>query len=229
MKQAAEQYLAGVVTMQNYRLLKGIVFDGTEPEFCTLTLESKDDSLEIKVASLNAAGKPVFHYVAEFVAGLEAHSAKALLKGDVKDAAYLYQNGTLFHGESLQGIKQISYCDEKNLQLVCQISAQAASKKGDLALEQSNIFANDLVYQALLVWVREQKGMGSLPSATQVWTFYRELAIGETFYLRLDVTDDKASECVADVQLIDKKGGLIAQIQGAKVTVSASLNELFKP
>lgn len=228
MKQAAEQYFGQAVAMHNYRLLKGIVFDGTEPGHCYLTLENKADALEIKVSSLNAAGKPVFHYVAEFVEAADAPLAsKPLLLGEAKDAAYLYKNGTLFHGPSLQGIQQITYCDNKVLQLRCMISEQAASKKGVLALEQSNIFANDLVYQAMLVWVREQKAMGSLPSATTAWQFYREVEVDQPFNLRLDVIEDKASECVANVQLIDIQGLLLADAQGVKVTVSASLNALF--
>lgn len=228
MKQTAEQNLGQAVAMQNYRLLKGIVFDGTEPEHCYLTLESKADALEIKVSSLNTAGKPVFHYVAEFVEASDAPAvSKPLLLGEAKDAAYLYRNGTLFHGPSLQGIQQITYCDNKVLQLRCLISEQAASKKGVLALEQSNIFANDLIYQAVLVWVREQKGMGSLPSATAAWQFYREVEVDQAFNLRLDVIEDKASECIANVQLTDTQGLLLADAQGVKVTVSASLNDLF--
>lgn len=230
MKQAVEQCYGKVAMMQNYRLLKGMVFDGSEPNHCVLDMQTTADGVELKVSSLNGAGKPVFHYAANFVLGdAPSLEAKSLSSEQGQDAAQLYSNGTLFHGESLQVIKQLIRCDEQGLQLRCQVDAIAESKKGSVCLEQSNLFANDVIYQAMLVWVREQMGLGSLPSATQQWTFYREAKVGESFSVLLEVVQHNANQCIADVQLIDQQGRLIADAKGVKVTASASLNTLFKP
>lgn len=229
MKQAVEEQFGKTALMQDYRLLKGIVFDGTEPSHCLVDLQAQEQVVTVKISSINAAQKPVFHYAAEFVLGqASAVVAKKLLQGDAKDAAYLYQNGSLFHGDSLQGIKQVVRCDEQGLQLHCVITAKAAQQKGLTSLEQSNVFANDLVYQAMLVWVREQMGLGSLPSATAQWAFYREVALDEPFDLLLEVTEQSQSQCIAEVQLIDANGLVIADVKGVKVTASASLNHVFK-
>jgi len=90
-----------------------------------------------------------------------------------------------------------------------------------------NIFANDLVYQAMLVWVRKQLGMGSLPSKTLSWQVYREVMLGEAFYIDLKVVEQTASKLVADIALISENKQILAQVYSAEVTISENLNNLF--
>ena len=156
-----------------------------------------------------------------------------------ESAAALYSNGTLFHGPSLQGISEILECNDQGLLLSCQVPTVASAKQGDfvvpcLGSKRSNIFANDIAYQAMLVWVKKQLGLGSLPSSTQSWTVYREVAVGERFYLQLNVVKSSAKgkqrgSLVADIQMIDENMQLLSEIKSAKVTASANLNDLFLP
>jgi polyketide-type polyunsaturated fatty acid synthase PfaA len=163
-----------------------------------------------------------------------------------EQAKALYQNGTLFHGESLQGITEVLQCDEQHLLLACQVPNIASEKQSDFPISSQknslthNIFANDLVYQAMLVWVKEQLGLGSLPSSTKAWTVYRQVAVNELFYLKLNVVKatglkvegkpaSKRGSLEADIQLISTDNQLLAEIKSAKVTASASLNNLFLP
>ncbi|GAA0819575.1 hypothetical protein GCM10009111_23790 [Colwellia asteriadis] len=157
-------------------------------------------------------------------------------------AQALYNNGTLFHGESLQGIHAILHCDDTSLLLACQVAELAQVKQGDFPLSANkdsdvhNIFANDLVYQAMLVWVKQQLGLGSLPSSTQQWTVYRQVALNERFYLLLNVvkatgskSTSKRGSLVADIQLFSEDYQLLADVKSAKVTASATLNNVFLP
>jgi hypothetical protein len=137
----------------------------------------------------------------------------------------------LFHGESLQGIKQILSCDDKGLLLACQITDVAAAKQGAFPVAANNIFANDLVYQAMLVWVRKQFGLGSLPSVTAAWTVYREVAVDEVFYLQLNVVEhdllgSRGSKARCDIQLIAADMQLLAEVKSAQVSVSDILNDM---
>jgi len=150
----------------------------------------------------------------------------------------LYSNGTLFHGPSLQGISEILECNEQGLLLRCQVPAVAVEKQGDFPLSnsgnQSNIFANDLAYQAMLVWVKKELGLGSLPSSTQSWTVYREVTLDECFYLQLTVVKSSGKgkqrgALTANMQLISENNEVLSEITSAKVTASANLNDLFLP
>jgi len=216
--------------------------------------------VETKISSTNADGKLVFHYGAQLTLvntlktspeiNLNVPGLGEKLDGKSgESAAALYSNGTLFHGPSLQGISEILACNEQGLLLSCQVPEVASAKQGDFTVpalgnisgntvgnnigkKQSNIFANDIAYQAMLVWVKKQLGLGSLPSSTQSWTVYREVAVGERFYLQLNVVKSSGKgkqrgSLVADIQMISENKQLLSEIKSAKVTASANLNDLF--
>jgi len=131
--------------------------------------------------------------------------------------------------KSLQGIQAINECDENGLLLSCCIDNSVVNKQGEFNITKSNIFANDLLYQALLVWVRKQLGLGSLPTATVNWQVYQEIKTGQPFYLKLNVTENRKNKKIsADVLFINSEKEILASAQGVQVTASASLNDLFK-
>jgi polyketide-type polyunsaturated fatty acid synthase PfaA len=230
------QYLG----LKDYKLFKGIIFDGREAQdyvidLNLLTDEADQLSVEVKISStLNnnkVAGKITFHYSAVLLLGKSKNilpvyqKALSALTSETHD---LYDNGTLFHGETLQGISAINHCDENGLLLSCAINASVKQKQGEFDVTANNVFANDLVYQALLVWVRKQLGLGSLPTATVKWTVYQEVPVDQPFYLQLSVTANKRNKkVIADVQFISADKQILATITGAQVTASESLNDLF--
>ena len=235
--------------LENYKLFKGIVFDGTQADEVNIDFKVLADNadtlkLDAKISSTvsngSLNGKTVFHYGAELILTRSHNEAPVsalalpVLKTDISDEAKaLYQNGTLFHGESLQGITDVISCNDSSLLLGCKVPSIAQSKQGEFLLPvkagstSHNIFANDLVYQAMLVWVRKQLGMGSLPSKTLAWQVNREVMLGEAFYIDLKVIEQTASKLVADIALISEQKQILAHVKSAEVTISENLNNLF--
>lgn len=252
MIEAAESICDGYTYqgLENYKLFKGVVCDGQQAAeyFIDVTPEpSSGESAQMttairiaaKVSSLNANGKVVFHYAADLIMATDQRPQKTY-SGDLPvikingglnpSARQLYQDGTLFHGESLQGIVDLLHCDEKGLVLACRVPEIARQRRGEFSLHhRDNIFVNDLVYQAMLVWARKQLSLGSLPSSTKAWTIYALPDVGELFYLALNLVAQKASTVVADITLISSDKRIFAEINSAEVTTSESLNDLFKP
>ncbi|MFT5701407.1 MAG: acyl transferase domain-containing protein [Desulforhopalus sp.] len=229
--------------LENYKLFKGIVFDqdkiAESKQYlidCNI-IETSDDALkvDVKVSSLNGSDTAVFHYGATLLLGRKKPShmrfpgvLPKLATSQSSEAADLYTNGTLFHGQSLQGIQDVIHCDDKGLLLSCLVADVATEKQGEFPIASHNIFANDLVYQAMLVWVRKHLGVGCLPSTTKAWTVYREVNVNEAFYLVLEVVEQSSSRVLANIRLVDAEKAVLAEIHGAEVTASTSLNELFK-
>ena len=242
--------------LDNYKLFKGVILegksDGNEANDYQIDMNAEifDDGtrlvVETKISSTNVQGKQVFHYGADLTLvsnRATSPSVELIIPTSGESAAELYSNGTLFHGPSLQGISEILECNDQGLLLSCQVPNVASAKQGDFTVpdlgniigkKQSNIFANDIAYQAMLVWVKKQLGLGSLPSSTQSWTVYREVAVGERFYLQLNVLKSSGKgkqrgSLVADIQMIAENKQLLSEIKSAKVTASANLNDLFLP
>jgi hypothetical protein len=241
--------------LANYKLFKGVIFDGSETTEYNIDMAAEivDNNLVVdtKISSVNEQGKLVFHYGAQLTLVSKPSACPAVNlvitdaeKASAENATELYTNGTLFHGSSLQGISKVIECNDQGLILSCQVPAIASVKQGEFSIpslftqglgnNNSNIFANDIAYQAMLVWVKKQLGLGSLPSSTQSWTVYREVAVGEHFYLKLSVVKSagkgkQRGSLTADIQFISENNQLLSEIKSAKVTASANLNELFLP
>ena len=233
--------------LENYKLFKGIIFDGNEASEYQVEMNATavDDGeslvVDTKISSINAQGKIVFHYGAQLTLArqlLTSPKVHLAIPTSPESAEALYTNGTLFHGPSLQGISEILECNEQGLLLRCQVPVIATEKQGDFPLSnsgnQSNIFANDIAYQAMLVWAKKELGLGSLPSSTQSWTVYREVILDECFYLQLTVVKSSGKgkqrgALTADIQLISDNNEVLSEIKSAKVTASANLNDLFLP
>jgi hypothetical protein len=256
--------------INDYKLFKGVTFDEAtlakkESKDYFVDMSVNIDSqvmdggntllIDSKISSVNDAGKTVFHYSGQIVLVAQASQpvevisvktselADKLTSTTASEAKALYQNGTLFHGESLQGITHVIECDEQGLLLACKVPEVAQQKQGDFPISTSNnsasnIFANDLAYQAMLVWVKRELGLGSLPSSTQAWHVYAQVELGQTFYLQLKVVQsspkgrsegNRRGKLVADINFISEDGLLLAEMKSAKVTASESLNDLFLP
>ena len=264
--QGFEQYQLFKGIVLNSTALNGTVLDSTNlTEYLidlNATVEGDELRVDAKVSSLNAQGKPVFHYGAQLILVTEAakqivlETERTLMQvlptvtlpvnlvetaqtaqtiQTSEEALALYHNGTLFHGASLQGIKSIIHCDEQGLLLACQVAENAEALQGEFPLPQQNIFANDLVYQAMLVWVKKQIGLSSLPSSTQSWTVYRQVKPNECFYLQLKVVNrhtnqnNNNNKLVSNIQLFSEDRQLLADIKAVEVTASENLHSLFIP
>ncbi|WP_350996345.1 SDR family NAD(P)-dependent oxidoreductase [Shewanella sp. TB7-MNA-CIBAN-0143] len=249
MRDAAETLCHVPVSIAEYKLLKGVIFDTNEPHLLQLELTQTDAGISAQISSrlLNdpsAVMKP--QYQAQLVINktiLAAEIAKPII-GDnslaqwanmtpLYSGAELYQNGTLFHGPRLQGIKQVLAFDDA--QLLCRVQLpqiNAADCQGFIpssVLGGSQIFAEDLLLQAMLVWARLKYDAASLPSSTGECVTAWPFANGDKGYIQLDVVKHSGRMLVANVSLYHQDGRLSCQMLNAKVTISKSLNGAFIP
>ncbi|PKH29214.1 type I polyketide synthase [Shewanella sp. ALD9] len=249
MRDAAETLCHVPVSIAEYKLLKGVIFDTNEPHLLQLELTQTDAGISALISSRllsdpSAAMKP--QYQAQLVinkAILATDVAKPII-GDsslaqwanmspLYSGAELYQNGTLFHGPRLQGIAQVLAFDDA--QLLCQVqlpSINASDCQGFIpssVLGGSQIFAEDLLLQAMLVWARLKYDAASLPSTTGECVTAWPFANGDKGYIQLDVVKHSGRMLVANVSLYHQDGRLSCQMLNAKVTISKSLNGAFIP
>ncbi|MGP1718928.1 SDR family NAD(P)-dependent oxidoreductase [Shewanella frigidimarina] len=247
MRDAAETLCHVPVSIAEYKLLKGVIFDTNEPHLLQLELTQTNAGISALISSrlLNdpsAAMKP--QYQAQLVIN-KAILAADVAKPSVGDSILaqwanmsplysgteLYQNGTLFHGPRLQSIAQVLAFDDD--QLLCQVqlpSINASDCQGFIpssALGGSQIFAEDLLLQAMLVWARLKYDAASLPSTTGECVTAWPFANGDKGYIQLDVVKHSGRMLVANVSLYHQDGRLSCQMLNAKVTISKSLNGAF--
>ena len=225
--------------LNDYKLFKGVVFDGAAPSSLVLDISVSDcESIaDVKVSSVKADGKPLFHYAAAIsfaerdAAPVQRFAIPELVKSADLSSSW-YHDGTLFHGGSLQGIEAICFDDAAQTASMwarCNLPESAMAKAAgfDLTQASSQVFANDLVYQAMLIWVREQLDLAALPSSTENWRYYQSPAVNEAFYLYLHNVCVSGNSVKADISMLSETGDLLANITGCEVTASENLKQAF--
>ena len=225
----------------NYRLYKGVVFDGKQTESLAMDVEQiassdTDLTLQVKVWSTNQKGFRVNHYIADVVLVKQIAAAPQLngLDSDLLtngepslETTAPYENGTLFHGASFQSIQQVLDVDEKGMMLRCNAPMVAKADQGQFGVSSTNPFVDDVLYQAMLVWVKINSNKGSLPSSAKRYEQYELIPQGAEFYVSLNVVSDQPNAMSADITLHSKSGKIYGRMFGAEVTISDALNPLF--
>ncbi|WP_282167674.1 type I polyketide synthase [Shewanella japonica] len=250
MRETAQQLCGLPVTVQDYKLLKGIIFETKEPQVLTLTLTQTESGLKALIASrmhrdpMDSLLRPQYQanlVINEAVINGQTLTTQPTIVADAQQLASagkvistdseLYSNGSLFHGPRLQGIKQVLIADDT--QLVCNVelphisSADCEGFAPNLSIGGSQAFAEDLLLQAMLVWARINHDAASLPSTIGKLTTYSPFASGDKGYLVLSVLKSTSRSLTADIALYHQDGRLSCTMSSAKTTISKSLNEAF--
>ncbi|MCT8861869.1 type I polyketide synthase [Shewanella xiamenensis] len=252
MREAAKAHLGKAVSVSDYRLLKGIIFDEAllardapiELELMLTPLaDATQQSTESLAALISFEGRPQYQAVLvaqtddmpdvqRFEVG-ELHSLieEITQQPAIANRESLYSDGTLFHGPRLQGISEVLAFDDQQLIAKVALPAVALVDCGEFApnLEDKGTqpFAEDLLLQAMLVWARLKYQAASLPSAIGEFVSYSPLGFGEKAVLVLDVIKHSSRTLEANIALYHQDGRLSCEMKRAKVTVSKTLNQAF--
>ncbi len=242
MGNTAEQLYPGYTFFraENYRVLKGIIFDQTLAPAYTVEVKEVDKTVkgqmqvEVMIASQTPEGKPRYHYtvrlfLCDHLPVPPRYTAADLTATDARPGIPLYTNGTLFHGPSFQGVRRILNYSPERLTLECEMPEVSEVDQGQFPIQSFNPFLADVCFQSMVIWARLFYGSGSLPLHAQSGEHYRVPAPGERFYVSLSVCSHTESNLVADIIAHDADGEVYIRVDGADVTISAQLNRLFTP
>ncbi len=236
---AAEQLYPGYTFFraENYKALKGIVFDETLADAHVLELEETAKSPEeivfaALIRSQTTDGKPRFHYRVEVTLRKERPAPPRQADIDVSathriDGAVLYEEAILFHGPSFQGVDQVLNMSSDSLTMQCVVPEVSVETQGQFPVQTFNPYLTDVTLQSLLVWAYQTHGYGGLPLSIRKGEQYRPLAFGETLYATLTVQSSSRRHLVADVTVHGVAGQVYSRVTGAEITLSPRLNRLF--
>jgi polyketide-type polyunsaturated fatty acid synthase PfaA len=223
---------------EQFKLFKGLVFDGLETELYQLQAEElshdgDDVVVQVRIFSDNGRGGYFNHYGARLTLCKSAHLATAHYSAfDKHDQAVatgqeLYQGPALFHGPTFQAIESVLNWDRRRMTLKCREKTASSAVQGQFPVQSFNPYVADVEFQGLLVWVHQFYGAASLPSDGGELTLYRTVPAGEQYYVSLEIIEHSKTRVVADIYVHDSSGQLYTRMLGAAVAVSTQLGRLF--
>jgi hypothetical protein len=136
----------------------------------------------------------------------------------------------LFHGPAMQGIERVEGCGERGI--VGRVrTAPAPSEWLDRPLRSrwlTDPLAIDCAFQLIVLWTRDNLGSNSLPTAVGRYRQFRPAFGPGSVRVVAEIRQSTDSRAVADIEFLDDRGDVIAQIESYECVVDASLGQAFR-
>jgi NAD(P)-dependent dehydrogenase (short-subunit alcohol dehydrogenase family) len=228
--------------LENYKILKGVVFDHDTPQEFELVVNRTEKStknsvhLDIEVLSGFNQKLPRYHYKCSVLLTPEIDSETVEAKSWEQSPAQtfptgleLYQNGFLFHGPSFQGVKKVLELNDSGCRTLCHLPISNAENQGQFPVRSNNPYFNDVVVQSILVWTQLKMDSPCLPASLETFEYYGNLEFGKTYEVRMKIRSVSDSSIVGDLEVCDEQGNLYQRLIGLCGTISPQLKRLFTP
>lgn len=240
MGNSSEQTYPGykAFAFEDYRVLKGIVFDDEFSEDFTLELKevSKDAeqiTLDAKISSQPAGSKlPRFHYSARLflrtqIPPMPIYERMDLTVREDIPGSQFYDDYTLFHGYAFKGVERVLNISKEKITMQCRLPVVEPRYQGQFPAQSFNYFMTDIGFQSMGIYAKYHYGAGSLPLRAGGGEHYADVPQGDVFYVSLEI--HKASDMGLDTTLYihDEQGRIYMIVMHGEITISTRLNDLF--
>lgn len=223
--------------VDDYRVFKGILFDETLADEYQVSLEEvhkTKEEIQLKgmIQSKGENGMTRKHYRAA-VTLIKTHPDAPqveelnLDRGSYISGPSLYEERTLFHGPRFQGVQEVLDHSRERLVTRCRLPAFPRKEQGQFPAHFYNPYLTDAHLQSLLIWASLYRDVKGLPLRISNGRQYRPLPFDTDTYVTMNVESLSKHTLVADVVSYDLDGRLYSKVQGAEITLSERLNELF--
>jgi NAD(P)-dependent dehydrogenase (short-subunit alcohol dehydrogenase family) len=225
-------------SLEQYKVLKGIVFDESLAAEHMLDLvevsktEAGEVTFEAKVWSKNSQGRTFYHY------SLRVKLMRTLPEAPVEAMPHverqkvilgqsLYQNGTLFHGPSFQGVQRVQHVGPDRLVMQVSLPKIKEHDQGQFPVQNGNPYVYDAIVQCLLIWSQEFYQAPCLPSRLEQFIQYRPIPFEETVHVSMKVAAQSDTSVIGDITVQDSQGRVYVRIKGLEGTISRQLGRFI--
>ncbi|MDG4764520.1 SDR family NAD(P)-dependent oxidoreductase [Solwaraspora sp. WMMD406] len=203
------------VGARDFSVLKGVVLDSGQPE--RLRFLVTPDGSGTRVDVRDDAGRPRYRAVVE-TAGLGPTPRLTGLPGvDAGEQTTAYADGTLFHGETLRGLRRV--LDPGRRMVLLAELPDTPLADGAWSADHYDPALADLLLQAVLVWVRRHTGQASLPTGVGRAELFAPMPTGEPFLIVVDEVTVDAPTVRCTVSACGTDGTVLVRFTGIQAIV----------
>lgn len=217
------------VSLSDFRVLKGVVFDGTAAERYFVEIKDEEASGDaiarsVVITSTTRDRKPRYHYRGTVRLSRTLPSAPEPRRFDLTcdprfDALNPYADGALFHGPTFQAITRVVAIGPKRITVERRQPRPTPEVLGQFPPVAFDAIALDVQFQCLGLWAHHVLGAAALPTS---WARYDVFAAppadGLTF-VTAEVEGKSEFAVRASITMHDADGRIFAQALGVELTV----------
>ncbi len=220
--------------VDNYKVLKGIIFDDTLADEYILDLQetAKKSGDEIvfdaKIWSKNKQGKTRYHFSVKLTLKQKIAESPVYESLDLtasnqiftsRDQIYQQGGASLFHGAAFQGVEKVLNINSEKITIQCNLAAVELEKQGQFPVQTFNPYIVDVKIHSLWLWVQNYYQCGCLPSGIKTYEQFAPIPFDETFYISCEITSKTETAAVAKVIAHDEQGKIYIRMEEAKGTI----------
>jgi hypothetical protein len=228
--------------LEDFKVLKGIVFDESLAQEHILELKEIEKvpgemvKFAARIWSKNKNNRPVYHYSLK-VTLLREIPPTSIHHLDLQPHAgtnsgilgkALYEDGTLFHGPSFQGVQRVISLGEDRLVLECLLQPIPPDRQGQFPLQTYNPFVYDAIVQSLLIWAQRYYQAPCLPSHLTRLEQFRAIPFGELSLVDMKIVSHNQTSVVADIIVTEPQGAVLAKFTSLQGTISPALKRFIR-
>lgn len=223
---------------QDMQVLKGIIFKpGVTHDYQVELIQLPDTNTDViqmavSVTSSSGGRLPVFHYKCKITLKREieqapVHFLPTAMDDNQVNIPQFYDDGTLFHGPSLRGIKKVLSLDDQNFVGNCVCPSIAFEQQGQFPITAMNHYVADIMLQSVVVWARKQYDFASLPLKIGKGTFYKLAEFEKEYIIDVEVIKKSKAKVISNIKCVDQQGQIFMELSEVEVTLSKNLNQKF--
>lgn len=226
--------------VHDFRVLKGIIFDGNEPEVCTVDISERvaktiqDKVCDVVISGINRHGKLLVFYKGSVVFTKAIPPPITLplpvfnSDTNVPRPEMIYKDKILFHGPSLQGIVKILTLNLDTIIFESRLPMIDIKNQGQFQVDICNPFIADVQFQGILVWATFCHKTSCLPLGCGEFKQYKLTPFDKTFLVIIDLQKGTTAKISANVFVCDQNGRVYSTLKDASLVASTSLLDLYK-
>ena len=228
--------------LEDYKILKGIIFDENLASEHTLELSEREKipgskvKLDARIWSKNKNGRPIYHYSMNVTLQREKLPATihninpspgSLLTNSIPGKT-LYEDGTLFHGPSFQGVQRVINLSQDQVVLECLLRAIPSDQQGQFPVFSYNSFVYDAIVQSLLIWSQHNYQAPCLPSSLIKLEQFQPVPFDLKCLVDLKIISHNQTTAVVDIIVTNTQGEVLTTVTGLQGTISPALKRLIR-
>ncbi|WBB78427.1 SDR family NAD(P)-dependent oxidoreductase [Micromonospora sp. WMMD882] len=206
---------APVTAARDFTVLKGVVLDDDAPR--RLRFRVTPDGADARVDVRDEADRPRYRAVVEAAQPGTAPRLTGLPAVDAGEETTAYADGTLFHGETLRGLRRV--LDPGRRMVLLAELPETPLADGAWGVDRYDPALADLLLQAVLVWVGRHTGQASLPTGVDRVELYAPIPTGAPFLVVVDEVTVSAPTVRCTVSACATDGAVLARFTGVQAIV----------
>lgn len=214
--------------VEDFRLLKGVVFSEAERDLFVWRRPS-GEGFEVELRGADGRVHARARLAPERPAAEAVPLDHAALPVFDRDARAIYAEGDLFHGPIFHAIETVDRLGEPGLVLRLRT---APPRSHWIDGDDDRPFVTDPllldgVFQGMVLWCRRHREMPSLPSRLGAFRSYVD-RFPPLVTARIAVREAEGLSVVADAEVVDDEGRVLAIVEGYVCTCSPTLDAAFR-